>query len=465
MQIKTFTAGNYDAALGLVRDEFGSDGVVLHTRSYKRGGVLGLGAQTVVEITASSGRDVGRRKRATAARSPRAEAVRRLETRRQERVVERQNATAGDLIKRTYAAARNEMATSEAVAAVAPAGGAAIAVQPRPAMTLGGSSAANDGMACGVAESAAAVRAALADDRLAEELATVKRMLGTLVHRPAPMARRGKKLLDAASLPDALADPYLAMLESELSAELAEKVVTEVRAELGEAGLKDAAKCRDAVAAALAGYLPEEPGERAWPTDGRPLTIALVGPTGVGKTTTVAKLAAGFKLNEGKRVGLITIDTYRIAAVHQLRTYAEIIDVPLEVVKSSAEMREAVAKLRDCDVILIDTAGRAPKDRGKLEGLNELLAPARAHETHLVLSSAASRSSMDDAMRRFEMLGYDRMIFTKLDEAVTVGVVLDVMREANHRLSYVTTGQEVPHRIEPATPRRLAELAIGGELG
>ncbi|MEO0586539.1 MAG: flagellar biosynthesis protein FlhF [Planctomycetota bacterium] len=462
MQIKTFTAGNYDGALQLVRDEFGADGVVLHTRSYKRGGVLGLGAQTVVEITASSGRDVGRRNRATAARSPRAEAVRRLETRRQERVVERTNATAGDLIKRTYAAARNEMATTEAVAAAAPADGAAIAVQPPPAMTLGGGSARNTRMA---AAAATAVRAMPADDRLAEELATVKRMLGTLVHRPAPTARRGKKRLDAASLPAALADPYLAMLESQLSAELAEKVVAEVRAELGESGLKDAEKCRDAVAAALAGYLPGEPDEREWPTDGRPLTIALVGPTGVGKTTTVAKLAAGFKLNQGKRVGLITIDTYRIAAVHQLRTYAEIIDVPLEVVKSSAEMREAVVKLRDCDVILIDTAGRAPKDRGKLEGLNELLAPARAHETHLVLSSAASRSSIDDAMRRFELLGYDRMIFTKLDEAVTVGVVLDVMREAAHRLSYVTTGQEVPHRIEPATPRRLAELAIGGELG
>jgi flagellar biosynthesis protein FlhF len=270
--------------------------------------------------------------------------------------------------------------------------------------------------------------------------------------------------VEASTLPEGLAEPYLAMLEAEMSREIADAVLRDVRAELGESGVKDAAACREAMAAALTTYLPGEPTEREWPTDGRPLTIALIGPTGVGKTTTTAKLAAGFKLNEGKRVGLITIDTYRIAAVEQLRTYAQIIDVPVEVVKTSAEMREAVQRLRDRDVILIDTAGRCPKDEQRLEALRELLAPARSHETHLVLSSASARRVMLDAMDRFERLGYDRVLFTKLDEAVTVGVMFSVMRRVNRRLSYITTGQEVPHRIEAATPRRLAELALGGEL-
>jgi len=462
LKIKTFTAGSYDAALDLVREHFGADGVVLHTRSYKRGGVMGIGARTVVEVTASAGRDLGRRNRTDAKRSPRAEAARELQRRRAARVEERREALAGDLIKKTYAAAKREMMEHGAGGAVATAAAAGTAVSHSQAPAR---SVAMEGAA--VPMPAVTVAApGVGDDRMAEELAAVKRMVRELMHRPMGELQENKADAVAASnLPAGLAEPYLAMLESEMSREIADAVVREVEDELGETGLDDAERCREAMAGALARYLPGgEVEERKWPTDGRPLTIALVGPTGVGKTTTVAKLAAGFKLNEGKRVGLITIDTYRIAAVEQLRTYAQIIDVPLEVVKTSAEMREAMGRLRDCDVVLIDTAGRCPKDGERLSALRELLAPARAHETHLVLSSASAQRTMLDAMDRFERLGYDRVLFTKLDEAVTVGVMFSVMKRVNRGLSYITTGQEVPHRIEAATPRRLAELALGGEL-
>jgi flagellar biosynthesis protein FlhF len=206
-----------------------------------------------------------------------------------------------------------------------------------------------------------------------------------------------------------------------------------------------------------------EAGRSSRGSDGRPLTIALVGPTGVGKTTTIAKLAATYRLKQGRRVGLITCDTYRIAAVDQLRTYAGIINIPLRVAMTPAEMRSACAAMADCDVILIDTAGRAPKDAARLGELRALIGAASPHQTHLVLSSSTAEASLLDAAERFAPLGCDRVILTKLDEAVSFGVVVNVLKRLNTRLSFVTTGQEVPDHIEAVTPDRLARLVMGAE--
>ena len=129
--------------------------------------------------------------------------------------------------------------------------------------------------------------------------------------------------------------------------------------------------------------------------------IALVGPTGVGKTTTVAKLAANFKLAHGVRVGLITVDTYRIAAVEQLKTYAEIIDLPLAVVNDPVEMPRALDELGAVDIVFIDTAGRSPRDEVKIRELAEFLLQARPDEVHLVLSAVAGQRSLRSAVERF----------------------------------------------------------------
>ena len=119
--------------------------------------------------------------------------------------------------------------------------------------------------------------------------------------------------------------------------------------------------------------------------------MALVGPTGVGKTTTIAKLAANFRLREKRRVGLITVDTYRIAAVEQLRTYADIIDLPMEIVSTPREMHQAVARMADLDLILMDTAGRSPRDEVKIQELKSMLAEAEPDEVHLVLQQRGQR--------------------------------------------------------------------------
>ncbi|MCH8963489.1 MAG: flagellar biosynthesis protein FlhF [Planctomycetes bacterium] len=195
---------------------------------------------------------------------------------------------------------------------------------------------------------------------------------------------------------------------------------------------------------------------------GRATVVALVGATGVGKTTTIAKLAAQFRLKQGCRVGLITIDTYRIAATEQLRTYAEIIDAPLEVVLTPQEMKPALERLRDCDIVLIDTAGRSQFDREKLNELGEFLSAAEPDETHLVLSATSSHAVLMKAMEEFSSLKIDRVIFTKLDEAVGIGTLLAVCRKLDAKLSYVTTGQDVPSDIEESDGRKLAEMIVGG---
>jgi flagellar biosynthesis protein FlhF len=233
---------------------------------------------------------------------------------------------------------------------------------------------------------------------------------------------------------------------------------------------------------------------------GIPKIMILVGPTGVGKTTTVAKLAAHFRLREGKRVGLITTDTYRIAAVDQLKAYADIMDLPLEVVFTPEELPASITRLCDCDLILIDTSGRNHRDVERMNELRAYLKAARltlggnmkkvrrkegvtvserrkrgrrrASETgvlkaenqhievHLLLSCTCHQDQLVQVAQNFGEVGVDKVVFTKLDEAVGFGVVLNVASRLKYRLSYLTTGQDVPDDIEPGHRRKIAEMLL-----
>jgi flagellar biosynthesis protein FlhF len=195
-----------------------------------------------------------------------------------------------------------------------------------------------------------------------------------------------------------------------------------------------------------------------------PHVVALIGPTGVGKTTTIAKLAANLQLRDKRRVGLITIDTYRIAAIDQLKKYADIIGAELRIVSSPDDLKNAIASMNDCDYILIDTAGRSPNDALKLSELRNFIASAAPDEVHLVLSTTCSQEAVELAIERFTAVRVDRLIFTKLDEAAHVGVMLNIVRKVNKPLSYITTGQDVPDDIEVGRGRRLADLILGCEL-
>jgi flagellar biosynthesis protein FlhF len=266
-----------------------------------------------------------------------------------------------------------------------------------------------------------------------------------------------------ATMPDRLFNRYLRLVQSEVASELASEIVGAVRDELTSAELEDDAVVHTAVLRRLAAHIPVSenapaPGKAE---DGRPLTIALVGPTGVGKTTTIAKLAATYKLRHGKNVGLLTCDTYRIAAVEQLRTYANIMGVPLMVAQTTREMEAGCRALSNCDVILVDTAGRSHSDSGRLDELRSLVDAAQPHQVHLVLSGASSESVLLTAAQKFAVLNPEHVIFTKMDETVSFGVVVNAARKIGKRLSFITTGQEVPDHIEPGRADRIARLVLG----
>lgn len=197
-----------------------------------------------------------------------------------------------------------------------------------------------------------------------------------------------------------------------------------------------------------------------WQFDEGQKIVTLIGPTGVGKTTTIAKLAANFALVSGRNVGLITVDTYRIAAVEQLRTYAEIIGVPLEVAYNPRELRNAVTRLHDRDLILIDTAGRSQNNYLQMAELKTYLEGIDV-EIHLVVSATTKVEDVNEIIRIFGQLSVDRVIITKLDETNSHGVILHSCVRAGVPLAFVTNGQGVPEDIEVACAEKLAQLILG----
>jgi flagellar biosynthesis protein FlhF len=196
-----------------------------------------------------------------------------------------------------------------------------------------------------------------------------------------------------------------------------------------------------------------------------PRKIALVGPTGVGKTTTIAKLAAAGLVRGSGRMALITIDTYRIAAVEQLKVYAEIMNLPLEVVITPEHLDKALARHADKDLILIDTAGRSPRDAGSIEELLSLLGPHSGIESHLVLSAATRDRELQETVRRFGRLPLQSLIFTKLDECEQCGALLNVPYRQQMPISYLTNGQRVPEDLLEANADAVAEFILHNDDG
>ena len=265
----------------------------------------------------------------------------------------------------------------------------------------------------------------------------------------------------AAKMPSELFEYYCRLSKADIADEIAQRLLQEVRDALDEKQLRDPKAVRVKLAKAVAAMLPMSGPIRLVGTHA-PTIIALVGPTGVGKTTTVAKLAANLCLREHRRVGLITIDTYRIAAVEQLKTYAQIIDVPLKVVMAPDQLKDAVAQMSDREVILIDTAGRSQRDVCKIKELRSFFDVVKPDEVHLVLASNCAQSVLLETIKEFKSTGVNRVIFTKLDEALGFGVMLACLEQANAQLSYVTTGQAVPDDIQVGQRTAMVQLVLGG---
>lgn len=189
--------------------------------------------------------------------------------------------------------------------------------------------------------------------------------------------------------------------------------------------------------------------------------VVLVGPTGVGKTTTIAKLAGRLALIDKKKVGLITIDTYRIGAVDQLRTYAEIMNIPFKVVITLKEMESAVDDLKDCDIILIDTTGRSSKNTMQISELRAFTQKIVPDCTMLVISGTTKNRDIDTILNGYSELNYEKLIITKLDETSTYGSIYNISKKSSKPIAYITTGQNVPDDIKSPSFEEIEKLILG----
>lgn len=404
MTTKTYRARSISDALSEVKRELGRDAVILRTRSLRKGGFLGIiGGKPMWEIVACPGSDV---KPAVTGKYVSDATIDKLT-----------NAT--DDLQEPLAAGSfiGEMTGETAVVE---------SCEPQP-------------------ESSA--------DSLSHQVAQLRQMVELMLKRPAGSSQQE---------PSDMHGLRQRLISQDVKADLADSLLDQLRMELTGSEICNPQLARMKLEELIAARIPTAADDivEASSTGGR--VIALIGPTGVGKTTTIAKLAANYKLRKGMRVGLITIDTYRIAAVDQLRTYADIIEVPLRTVLTPEEMKQAIYALRGMDVILLDTTGRSQNDLLRLKQLRSYLDAAQADQVHLVVSAAANYRCSDEVLHNFAPLGASHLLVTKLDEASGHGAVLNIAASGIGPITYVTTGQEVPDDITQADAAKLARKIVGG---
>jgi len=260
-------------------------------------------------------------------------------------------------------------------------------------------------------------------------------------------------------MPEQVQNFYETLINNNVERDIALRVVNSVATRLPKDGIGDDTWARDVCLHTL-----QEVIQQVQPiqvkAERKGMIVFLVGPTGVGKTTTIAKLAANLTFLDSKSVALITLDTYRVSAAEQLRTFAEIIGIPISVVFTPTDLMLAIEQYREKDLIFVDTAGRSPYNSEQMEELREFVNIARPDETILVMSVTTDNNDLIKIYQRFQSIGVDKLIFTKLDEAYNYGSILNALYEIKKPIAYFTTGQNVPDDIEVPDALRLAQRLL-----
>ncbi len=433
MRVKTFEAASMQEALNIIKKEMGEDAFILSTRTRQRKGLAGLKEESVIEVTAAVDEGVPV--------SP------------YPGIISNTQPVNGTLpVNGTYSL-RPPMSSQAPEPIVTPR-----AIQersfpePRHAPPLDLQPIRRE-----LLEIKGAVEALrdqeTRNNTILRELDQLKAMLNRLQKQNMPSAQL--------HLPPALLELYGDLTSNDVDPMIALRLCEFTQRSLldqGDADDVDAEKARLFMRRVISDFIPVAPPIQIDP--GRTRVTALVGPTGVGKTTTIAKLAAYAKLELKQKVALLTLDTFRLAAVDQLQQYAQILQVPVHVALTVEDIRSALRFYQDRTLVLIDTPGHNPKDAGVLGQLRHFLDELPEVETHLVLSATTKPRDLADIALRFEALRPSRLIFTKLDETSTYGPILSTLVRVKLPLSYLGTGQEVPQDLELATSRRVADLLL-----
>ena len=257
---------------------------------------------------------------------------------------------------------------------------------------------------------------------------------------------------------------YNKLLENEVSEKYANAIINDI-----ENSMKKESNLDSILASVYQKIILKFGEPEAIEDDDRRKIVFFIGPTGVGKTTTIAKLASDFKLTRSKSVAMITADTYRIAAVEQLNTYASILDVPVNVIYSPSEIVESIEELSDYQMIFVDTAGRSHKNAEQRDEIIEMISNVRNSGIDadiiifLVMSVTTKYRDMVNICDAYKSLNAYRLLFTKLDETDSVGNILNIKLYTGAPISYTTCGQNVPDDIESVDVQKLAKSLLGGE--
>jgi flagellar biosynthesis protein FlhF len=409
-----FEAPSVQEALQKVRQEMGPDAVILYTKKLRRGGFLGWGGGEVAEVTA--GVDSGP-ETAAPVTAPEARAAAPSFG---------ASGLGGPSLGGPLPLPRPAAAPARPLAALTALRGSRPAVSER------------------------------RTDVFQSELNDGKVLAGAQITRSAPR-RTGPDLHPE------LKKVFESLLNNGVAEAVAHAALNPVQREIMEKGYPRSGNLGQLVSRIVASQLRASGPIEAIP--GKPRVIAFIGPTGVGKTTTLVKLASQYALVHQLKVALLTADTYRIGAVEQLRIYRDIMDIPFEAVSSPEEVGPAVQRHADCDLIFFDTAGRSPQNRRQIQDLRAFLEAARPSETHLCVSATTKNADLLPIVGKFGLVPVNRYLITKCDETRSHGLLLNLAAGFQIPISYLGTGQNVPTDIEVASPERMAELVLGGQRG